>query len=455
MNLEQLSSPLPKPWLSVSADAVHARVMDTTTITSGAVETDTVDASGSVSTNLLFLDISGILPRPGDPLIACVNASDDFAPSGVSRLKVNTTAGTETLAYISEIDTSPDKIQADDGEAEVSCLDGGQVLGRFNNGGTFLEVNKDLDYTSVYNQSGSCDVTCASDGIYLRSTGLITVAGGALKLQDYSMPRFAGSFGQSLITNGSADADWGFPEEVRSPDALSFARCSNGLISLSQSGVGRVRVDPGLSLLASPNAVSSFLCSDASAIVRHNGVDGIALTAGGLDFPTGATTRGLAVASGVFSSYSPVVVSGGAESTILGLTTGSLILPVGAFSAGSTWRFELGGSYSLSPPQTVRFRIYKGAGQLLVDTGALSMDNSPGAFSLSCLLTIQASGVAGVAVSNSVSTARLDTIFACVAFANSTTFNTTTTTTISATAQFGVANADTLTCRQIIMSRLI
>jgi hypothetical protein len=83
------------------------------------------------------------------------------------------------------------------------------------------------------------------------------------------------------------------------------------------------------------------------------------------------------------------------------------------------------------------------------------MDNSPGAFSLSCLLTIQASGVAGVAVSNSLSTARLDTVVACVAFANSTTFNTTTTTTISATAQFGVANADTLTCRQIIMSRLI
>jgi hypothetical protein len=457
MNLEQFKSPLPKPWLTISADAIHSRTMDATTITSGALEADTVDASGSVSTNLLFLDISGILPRPSDPLIACLNASDEFTAGGISRLKLNTSAGTDSIAYVSDIVGGiPTKILATDGESYMECKDGESVLGGFSTGGSYLESNKPLDYTTVYNPSGSCDMTCASDGIYLRTTTNIVIAGDAsLKLQDYYMPSSAGNFGESLKTDGIGNASWGVAEEIRSADSLSFARCSNGLISLSQSGVGRLRLDPAISAMVSPSATVSFICSDSSAVVRYGGSDYLALTAGGLDFPLGATQRGLGIASTVFSCYSPVVSSGTAEASIMGLNIGTISLPANAFAVGTCWRVELGGSYAVSPPQTVRFRMFKSAGQLLLDTGALDMANSPGAFSLSCLITIQASGVAGVAISNSTTTARLDTTVSCVAFANSTTLNTTTTSTLTMTAQFGVANADTLTTRQIVFTRLI
>ena len=456
MNLDQLTSPLPKPWLTISADAVHSRTMDATTITSGALEASTVDASGSVATNLLFLDISGVLPRPSDPLIACLNASDEFTAGGISRLKLNTSAGTDSIAYVSDIVAgTPSQIVASDGDAQVVCLDGGQILLNFALGGTCLESNKSGGYTSLYDPPGTSDITLFSGGMFLRTPGLITVAGGALKIQDYTMPRLAGVLGQSLLTDGIGNADWGVPEETRSADGLSFARCSNGLISLSQSGVGRLRLDPAISAMVSPSATVSFICSDSSAVMRYGGSDFVALTAGGLDFPLGATLRGLGVASTVFSCYSPVVSTGTAEASIMGLNIGTISLPANAFSVGSCWRVELGGSYSVSPPQTVRFRMFKSAGQLLLDTGALSMENSPGSFSLSCLITIQASGVAGVAISNSTTTARLDTTVACVSFANSTTLNTTTGSTVSMTAQFGTANADTLTTRQIVFTRLI
>lgn len=156
-----------------------------------------------------------------------------------------------------------------------------------------------------------------------------------------------------------------------------------------------------------------------------------------------------------FSSYARVVVSGFARQTLISASIfGSTTIPANTFVLGSVWRLQAHGTYSVVAAQTIVISILMG-GVVVAFTPALSIANSPAPWSSVWVLAVQAVGVAGVARLASGSTNRLDTVVACSNTVDSTNFNTTVANVLDFTSKFSIANADTITCESVSISRIV
>lgn len=184
--------------------------------------------------------------------------------------------------------------------------------------------------------------------------------------------------------------------------------------------------------------------SGTAGVSGTAGTAGITGTSGSSGVSPALTTYGLYAQTANSTPITGTIT----ESSIIGTGVGSLTIPANAFSVGDSFLAELGGVISTNNNQTFRIRVRSGAGITLLDSGAQNITNiTNNVWNLTLSFTVRAIGAAGVASIVSLGTFHyLKTVngtFEGFSFntINNTTFDTTATSTLTITIEWGSTDA--------------
>jgi len=192
MNLQQLNSPLPKPWLDINCNSINVEAkIDSFEVDAITLQTDTL---------LLNQNVAVGVPPVGYSLLYADNTD---------RLNVASQAQpTQQIAYLSDITLSSSKIIAPDGGSFIECLNDNAILGGYTSGGLLLKAKKDSGITTIFSPDAQASLSLNDNtGVSLKShTGDIELQPENhhnVFISGYSMPRSIGPNRYVLTSDGS------------------------------------------------------------------------------------------------------------------------------------------------------------------------------------------------------------------------------------------------------------
>lgn len=428
MNLQQLTSALPKPWLNISANSLTASTAVIENIDLNTLDVNTVD-SETIKSNDLLLNQNAVVGVPD-------NGYSMLYADNLNRLKVaSQLAPTETIAYQSDMPATNEIISLDT-FSRVRCSDGDNITASING------VNMMVIDDGFYLKTKSSAPYGAGSRLVLRDDGVC-----ALGANDINKPYIL------MDTDGFRLS--GFNEDFQI--LLDASRIGSFVLSpLINAGVFRDDIDAtnqifkcGLNVERLRINENGLTVNNAYKLPVTDGTDQAVLKTNG----TGQASW--VAPSPAFSSYAKVIVTGIARQSLIAPLSvlGSLTIPANKFELGSVWKLSAYGVVSVAAAQTVVLSILLN-GVVVAFTPALSMANSPTPWSSSWVLTVQAVGAGGVARLATGSTNRLDSSVVCSNSVEAANFNTTVANVFGFTSTLSLAG-DNITCESVSFSRVV
>lgn len=407
MNLQQLNSSLPKPWLNINCNSLNVEA----TIDSFAVDAISVQSD----TLLLNQNVAVAVPPAAYSLL--------YADVG-NRINVASQAQpTQQIAYLSDIPIVPgpsqdNNIISSDGSAEVRCDTGGVIQGFI---GLTNVLNFDANKLSLAQGETTLQLPTVSDGLSQATTAYFgcddTINKSAFAVTPEALILSRNNILRAYVDNETILKNAPDRECIRIYDyGVQLKGEGQPLATGVQSSINLdgdiffARTDPlggplGIllcqaanTILWSPINTTALILDDNFIKLQQLGVNKILIDNAGVKInnafylPTSdgsnlqiLSTNGAGVCSwinppssslyGLFSQTSlKTVANTSVETSLIGTGTGSLTVPAGFFQDGYSFLYKTGGLFRDSANgQIIRFRLRNSG--VLFDSGPLTLSN--------------------------------------------------------------------------------
>jgi len=386
MNLQQLNSSLPKPWLNINCNSLNVEAKI------DSFEVDTI----SVNTDTLLLNQNVAVAVPP------ANYSLLYADVG-NRINVASQAQpTQQIAYLSDIPIVPgpsqdNNIISSDGSAEVRCDTGGVIQGFI---GLTNVLNFDANKLLLAQGQSTIQLPTVSDGLSQATTAYFgcdnTIDKSAFAVTPDALILSRNNILRAYVGDNIELKDANNTERlvIQTSSGYTSLRSGNGIADrIDIDGLGAyMSVGGQVVFYANPTNNDTRLFSpDGSSVIGVENNNGVRICSAYLLPKIDGSnlqilsTNGAGVCSwinppssslyGLFSQTSLKTVANTAvETSLIGTGTGSLTVPAGFFQDGYSFLYKTGGIFRDSANgQLIRFRLRNSG--VLFDSGPLTLSN--------------------------------------------------------------------------------